>query len=179
VRRSPAPAARGAAILAAALILAVASWPVSAAPVRAPTAAAHRRAILVSGADRARGLPFFEPNAIAALSGRYALDAAAQAGAGAPATVAVWFSRESLVFGPAWKRVDAREAGTYAEAAYSLPRDVGAVLALKFEGYALFFELSGDPRAAAFSRAFSAKFPVFFRNAPSDAELSFPAYVDY
>jgi hypothetical protein len=167
-------------VLALTLALAAASG-AAAAPAPARASAAPRRAILASGADRARGLPFFAPNAIAALSGRYALDAAAQGGAaaGATAPVTVWFSREGLVFGPSWKRVDPREAGTYAEAAYSLPREGGTVLALKFEGYALFFELSGDPRAAAFARAFSAKFPVFFRYAPSDAELSFPAFVDY
>jgi hypothetical protein len=160
--------------------------------------AAPRRAVLLRGADAVKGLPFFAPNAIAALSGLYALETPAATGAsdsgagaapgqaapgptapGPAAQVAVWYSRESIVFAPAWKRVDSRGVAAYADAAYSLARGEGTVLALKSEGYTLFFEITGDPKATDFARAFSGKFPIFFRNAASDAELSFPAYVDY
>jgi hypothetical protein len=162
VGRSASP--RGAAILALAILVTSAPGQASAEP---------SRAILLRGADPVKGLPFFAPNAIAALTGAYSLGKAQ-----AP-VVALWFSRESLVYDSSWKRLDPREGGPYAEAAYSLPRGPGSVLALKSEGYTLFFELPGDPREAAFTRAFSRKFPVFFRYAASDAELSFPAYVDY
>jgi hypothetical protein len=172
-----AAATRGeAAILALALLFV--SGGAAAAPLKA--AAAPRRAVLLRGADAVKGLPFFSPNAIAALSGLYALEkAGAQAEGGAPAQVAVWYSRESIVFAAAWKRVDPRGVSSYADAAYSLARGSGSILAMRSEGYALFFELSDDPRALAFARAFSAKFPIFFHNASSDTELSFPAYVDY
>jgi len=175
---------KGIAFVAFALALAAASGTAVAAP---------RRAVLLRGADAVKGLPFFAPNAIAALSGLYTLEkpAAADAsdsGAGAApgkaapgpaAQVAVWYSRESIVFAPTWKRADSRGVGAYADAAYSLERGEGTVLALKSEGYTLFFEMTGDPRATDFARAFSGKFPIFFRNAASDAELSFPAFVDY
>jgi hypothetical protein len=171
------PLGRGAlarAVLLRAALLALAillfSSPLAAAPV-------VRRAILVRGADSVKGLPFFAPNAIAALSGRYSLDGATSPGRAEG--LAVWYSRESLVFSSAWKRLDRSEASSYADAAYSLERDGRSVLALKFEGYVLFLELSGDSREAAFARAFSAKFSIYFRSAASDAELSFPAYVDY
>ena len=146
-----------------------------------PAVATPRRAVLLRGADAVKGLPFFAPNAIAALSGLYALEMPAGAGAapGPAAQVAVWYSRESIVFAPTWKRVDSRGVGAFADAAYSLARGEGTVLALKSEGYTLFFEMTGDPRATDFARAFSGKFPIFFRNAASDAELSFPAFVDY
>jgi hypothetical protein len=146
-------------------------------------AAAPRRAVLLRGADAVKGLPFFAPNAIAALSGLYDLDKPAATGSADAdariAQVAVWYSRESIVFAPTWKRVDSRGAFSNADAAYSLERGGLTVLALKSEGYTLFFELSDNPRATDFARAFSAKFPIFFHNAASDAELSFPAYVDY
>ena len=165
-------AARRGALVALCLAL---SLPIAAA-------AAPRRAILVRGADPVKGLPFFAPNAIVALVGAYDLaeDGADAAGSAASSgAVAVWYSRETVVFSSAWKRADPREASAYATAAYTLERDSLPILALQSEGYVLFFELSGDPRGTAFVRAFTAKFAIFFRNAPSDAELSFPAYVDY
>jgi hypothetical protein len=150
--------------------------------------AAIRRALLVRGADAVKGLPFFPPNAIAALSGAYALDgstapggtAAPQATPDRPET-AVWYSREAIVFGAAWKRVDLGAAASPGETAYSSARGAATVLALKTGKYALFFELlSGeDPRSRAFILAFDRKFLAFFTNAATDAELSFPAYVDY
>jgi hypothetical protein len=173
---------KGTALVAFALALAAAAF---------TTAAAPRRAVLLRGADTVKGLPFFAPNAIVALSGLYALDKSAPTASpdgsdpgagiarGPAAQVAVWFSREGIVFAPAWKRVDSRAFGSYSDVAYSLESGGGTVLALKSEGYTLFFELGGDPRAADFARAFAGKFPIFFRNAASDAELSFPAYVDY
>jgi hypothetical protein len=146
---------------------------------------AARRAMLVRGADSVKGLPFFPPNAIAALAGAYSLSGPASPGAAAEppgkGEAAVWYSRESLVFGLAWKRADASLGASSGEAAYSLARDSGLVLALKVGKYALFFELppGDDARSRAFVQAFDRKFRVFFESAASDAELSFPAYVDY
>jgi hypothetical protein len=156
----------------------------SAQGTTAQVAAPARRAILLRGADAAKGLPFFPPNAIAALSGAYVADRPASPGAssaaasGAPET-AVWYSRETLVFSSAWKRVDLGAAGFPDEAAYSLPRGAFTVLALKAAKYTLFFELSDDPGGREFARAFDRKFRSFFDNAAGDAELSFPAFVDY
>jgi hypothetical protein len=180
--RAPAAEARPRRLALLALALALASAPVGAAG--GASGAAPGRAVLLRGADAVKGLPFFAPNAIPSLAGLYALDAAGSladaSGSGAAAArVTVWYSREGIVFASDWKRLDPRAGGYYAESAYSLERGEGTVLALKSEGYALFFELSGDPREAAFAKAFSSKFAVFFRNAASDAELSFPAYVDY
>jgi hypothetical protein len=163
-----------------------------AAAVSSAEASAPHRALLLQGADAVKGLPFFPPNAIAALSGVYSLDRPASPGAAAaspgdaaapPASkagssVAVWYTRETLVFAPAWKRVDL--GGLPGDVAYSLAEGTGIVLALKAGTYVLFFELSsGDPSFAAFAKAFERKFQAFFENAASDAELSFPAYVDY
>jgi len=163
-------------------------------------AAAPRRALLARGADPVKGLPFFSPNAIAALRGSYDLaEAGAARGAASGAVPAspagalgsrgetraiqVWYSREGVVFSEAWKRLGQGEAGAYAEAAFSLERGAARVLALRAEGYALFFELTQDPKDAgaelSFVRAFAAKFALYFRNAQTDAELSFPAFVDY
>lgn len=137
--------------------------------------------MLVSGADSVRGLPFFSPNAIAALTGVYAVGGApiaaapmASAATGAP-RITLWYTREAVVLGSAWKRLDLGGS-----ALYSLPRDSGTALCLKSARYALFFELPVDDAAnRAFVLAFNRKFLVFFENAPTDAELSFPAYVDY
>jgi hypothetical protein len=132
-----------------------------------------RRAMLVSGADSVRGLPFFSPNAIAALTGVYSSDAAAAVSA--TSRITLWYTREAVVLGSAWKRLDLGGS-----AAYSLARDSGSALCLKGARYALFFVLPVDDAAnRAFILAFNRKFLVFFENAPTDAELSFPAYVDY
>ena len=149
-----------------------------------------RRALLVRGADSVRGLPFFSTNALAALSGAYSLDGpAANGGAKLSAAVpeaAVWYTREALVFGGAWKREDL--GGT---AVLVLSRPGASVIALKASRYCLFFEFpsatgsvttdrgAADARRRAFIKAFDRKFLAFFENAAADAELSFPAYVDY
>jgi hypothetical protein len=149
-------------------------------------AAAPRRAVLLRGADAVKGLPFFPPNAIAALSGAYVPNRPAPAGGssaagaapGLPET-AVWYSREFLVLSPAWKRVDSLSVGFPDEAAYALARGSLTILAIRAPKYTLFFELSDEGGGREFARAFDRKFRSFFDNAAGDAELSFPAYVDY
>jgi hypothetical protein len=152
-----------------------------AVPIAAAPAASARRALLVSGADAVKGLPFFQPNAIAALTGAYAL-ASVPSGASTLGAerVGLWYTREAIVLDASWKRVDLD-----GRTAYSLSRGAGSVLCYKEGRFSLFFELG--PAAApgveaerrAFIKAFLKKFLAFFDNAASDAELSFPAYVDY
>jgi len=185
---------RARAALAAALFLAGCLGAHAAAQALAPAGAqgrAARRAILVRGADAVKGLPFFSPNALAALVGSYDLAGLGATAARAPAPGAapgtapgaaearVWYTREPLVLGGAWRRTDLEGS-----LAYSLAQDGGAVLLLKDPGYYLFFEFSKElaPDEAgrrAFVLSFERKFQVFFQNASNDAELSFPAYVDY
>ena len=163
----------GAALIALALL--------SMTALHSQSAPAVRRAVLERGADSVKGLPFFPPNAIAALTGAYDL-----AGSLAPASASggrqeasVWYSRETIVLGSAWKRVDLGFVASAGQVAYSLAGGRGSVLALKGGKYTLFFELADDPKTRAFIAAFDRKFQAFFFNANSDAELSFPAYVDY
>jgi hypothetical protein len=171
-------------VLAAAAILipmAAAAAAGTAQPVsRAPAA------VLLKGTISARGLPFFAPNAIGVLYGEYLLGAAARDAASAVAAgegsamdkdrrVSVWYTRESVVLSSAWKPVSPADAGPRV-----LARPEGPVLYLKGEGYALFLELRADTaEARSFAQALNRKFSVFFRNASSDAELSFPSVVEY
>jgi hypothetical protein len=166
--------------------IALVAFALVAAAASSAQASPPRRAILLRGADAVKGLPFFPPNALAALSGAYSLDGPASPGsapraqaAGAAAEVPVWYSRAPIVPAPSWKRVDLGAGLSAGEAAYSFPRGELTVLALKEGKYSLFFELPDDPRAGAFARAFARKFQAFFDNAADDAELSFPAFVDY
>jgi hypothetical protein len=83
--------------------------------------------------------------------------------------------------GGTWKR-----ATGFGDSAFLLARSQGEVLVMKTARYHLFFELPTQPGTAAadqdrraFIRAFDRKFSAFFDNAANDAELSFPAFVDY
>jgi hypothetical protein len=171
-------AMRARAIVAASMLLALAAAGPGAAAQQAAApqgagsqASSAQRALLVRGADPVKGLPFFPPNAIPALEGAYSLGG----GAKGP-ELAVWYTRESLILGGAWKRA---EVGGLP--AFVLARSEGNVVVLRSAQYYLFFELpsGGDSRWRAFIPAFDRKFLVFFENAASDAELSFPAYIDY
>lgn len=124
---------------------------------------------LLSGPAALRGLPFFAPNAIRVLRGEYDLG---------PFRVAVWYTREALVFGEAWKVQPSGRGG--AARAWLLERAGGPVLAIVEQGYSLFVELPLDSASMRrFAWAWDEKFRVFFLNAPTDAELSFPAFVDF
>ena len=138
-----------------------------------------RRAILVRGAYAVKGLPFFPPNALPALTGIYGPDTGSAGPASRADEISVWYTREALVLGGTWKRTDIGGSE-----AYLIERPQGPVIVLKSAGYYLFFELPAgtspdDKGRASFVRAFDRKFLVFFTNAATDAELSFPAYVDY
>jgi hypothetical protein len=141
------------------------------------------RALLVRGADPVRGLPFFAPNALPGLIGAYSMGGPASQTKVPPAApeLSIWYTREPLVLGSSWRRDE-----TYGSGAFLLARPQDQVLVLKAPGYYLFFELTdlsgaapSDQGRRAFIRAFVRKFSAFFQSAASDAELSFPAYVDY
>ena len=173
--------AKGAIALAVAFLAVAASLPaqVEAAPAGASPASETRRAILVRGAFAVKGLPFFPPNALPALTGIYGPDTGSTSPASRQDEISVWYTPEALVLGGTWKRTDIG-----GPEAYLIERPQGPVIVLKSAGYYLFFELPAgtspdDKDRASFARAFDRKFLVFFTNAATDAELSFPAYVDY
>jgi hypothetical protein len=189
IRRSASPRSGRAFAAAIAILLVAGRMPVPAqsAPAAAAKAAAAPAAILLKGAIAERGLPFFGPNAIRALYGEYLLgeraqDAASAVGAAEsapgkddPRLVRLWYTRESVVLSSAWKASSAYGAGSRV-----LDRPEGPAVHLKGEGYSLFLELrSESPEARSFAPALNRKFAVFFRNASSDAELSFPSTVEY
>lgn len=141
----------------------------------APKAGGPRQARLERGPEPVKGLPFFAPNAIAALSGLYS------AGGG---SVRVYSCRAELFFGPDWQALPRGElpATASAKALSALVRDRGGrpVIALRAQSYTLFIELPRyAPDLVAFAFAFADRFAPFFSAAPSDAELSFPAFVPY
>ena len=139
--------------------------PVPAAPAGAPASPAR----LLSGPVALRGLPFFSPNAIRALRGEYRLGSS---------MVILWSCRDTLVFGPSWKALPSEGSGRLA--VRILARDQGSVLALAAPGYTLFFELPADSATfRRFALALESRFSIFFDSAPTDAELSFPAFVSF
>ncbi len=136
----------------------------------APGAPSPQAAIarLIKGPYPAKGLPFFETNALPALQGEYSL---------AQGSCRVWSCRAPLVFGGEWKSQGRAEAGQAALRLLSTPSSV--VLALSGDGYTLFFEAPSDsPTLRTFAYAMEKRFRGFFAAAPTDAELSFPAFVD-
>ncbi len=127
------------------------------------------RALLLRGPEPRKGLPFFSPNAIPALVGEYEVS---------KSLVRVWSSRSPLSFGKSWESIPIKLPASLR--ALRLARDGGPVIALAGPDYSLFFELPADtPAFRSFLAAFERRFAFFFEGAPTDAELSFPAYLDY
>ncbi len=173
-------------LLCAALALSPAAQMAQGRPAAGPAAGTGlARAVLARGPEPQRGLPFFSPNAIPALRAEYLIvpaastptDAAGAVEAGRrDPLVRVWFTRAAVVLGKAWVAVEAGDRG-----ARLLARPEGRpVLAILDGRYSLFFELPEDgPAPRAFAAALDRRFAVFFESAPSDAELSLPAFVDF
>lgn len=162
--------ARGArAVLLALGLLAlglVPALPAAGAPPGPASPAATAR--LAKGPYPVKGLPFFATNALPALQGEYSL---------AQGSCRVWSCRAGLVFGGEWKSQGRPEAGQPVLRILASPSSV--VLALSGEGYTLFFEAPADsPLLRNFAYAMEKRFRGFFAGAPTDAELSFPAFVD-
>lgn len=129
------------------------------------------RALLLSGPEPSRGLPFFPRNALRALRGEYLLS---------NGRVRVWSCRELLVFGSEWRPADSETLRASGYAVLSLSRAEGPVLAFRGREFALFLEPAADgPAFRRFALALLRRFSFFFDNAVDDAELSFPAFVDY
>ncbi len=134
-----------------------------------PASSKPASARLLKGPTAVRGLPFFGQNAIAALSGEYAVG---------QRRVKVWSCRSPVFYSPAWKPTQT-DLGASTRA-FLLARPEGPVLAFSAGSFTLFVELPADsPSLRRFSVALERRFAVFFVNAASDAELSFPAFVEY
>jgi hypothetical protein len=138
-----------------------------AATVAEPAIASPAR--LQSGPEQVRGLPFFSPNAIPALVGEYSLG---------EARAKVLCTREALVFGPEWRRVSPDPGPGLT--GFLVQGQEGVVLALLSPKYCLFVELPADkPALRRFASALESRFSTFFDKAATDAELSFPAWVEF
>lgn len=138
-----------------------------------PASARPQPARLESGPEFVRGLPFFAQNAIAALVGRYSVGGD---------SVRVYSCRGEVFFGPEWSSLPASDSFGLSAGLRCLIRDreTKPVLALRAARYTLFIELPRyAPPLLRFSFAFADKFAPFFSNADTDAELSFPAFIDF
>ncbi|MDA8426524.1 MAG: hypothetical protein M0Z80_10360, partial [Treponema sp.] len=146
------------------------------------------RAMLVRGPLAFRGLPFFAPNALPGLSGVYALaapavpgPAGAASGDGGPASrtlpARVWFTRQQLYFGAGWTR---GASGRYTVYSSTGGASGTVVLAFSTARYELLVELPRDDAGLRrFASALADSFELFFSEAATDADISFPAFVDY
>jgi hypothetical protein len=145
------------------------------------------RAILIRGPLIFRGLPFFAPNALPGLSGEYLLSLPApeptsQGSSGASASpqtlrLRVWYTREPLYFDAGWTR---GALGRYT--IYTSRRGAAGapVIAFALDRYELFVELPADSAALRrFAAALEDRFALFFAEAATDADLSFPSFVDF
>ncbi|MGO8692790.1 MAG: hypothetical protein ACLQMF_03865 [Rectinemataceae bacterium] len=145
------------------------------------------RAMLIRGPLVFHGLPFFAPNALPGLEGEYSLvsgtaePAVQGSSGGAPAErvlqLRIWYTREPLYFGTDWIR---GTMGRYA--IYTSKRDAtgAVVIAFAADRYELLVELpSDDAELRRFAAALEDRFALFFADAATDADLSFPAYVDF
>ncbi len=149
----------------------LAAQALSSAPTALPTLAPPGTALLISGPDKILGLPFFSPNSIPTIRGKYLIGAD---------WLRVWFTREPLVFGAAWIADDSW-AGISGFKALTMGTAGGALdLAMRNAGWTLILELpSADPAIRRFVSAFMKRFTFFLENSGSDADLSFPATVAY
>ena len=145
------------------------------------------QAILIRGPLVFRGLPFFAPNALPGLEGEYSLalssaepksqGSAGEVSAERALRLRVWYTREPLYFGTGWIR---GTLGRYT--IYTSTHDATGALVIAFaaDRYELLVELPGDSAVLRrFAIALEDRFAVFFAEATTDAELSFPAYVDF
>jgi len=85
-----------------------------------------------------------------------------------------------VLFSDAWKAAETANFRAPVLRVFRLQRDVSVVLALKAASYILFLELPEDTVALRrFALALDRRFGFFFENAATDAELSFPSFVEY
>jgi hypothetical protein len=142
-----------------------------------PTVAPVGRAILIHGPETLRGLPFFSPNAIPALGASYLL---------ADKAIRVWYTREALWFSDEWHAIPEPSGPGIKQV---LRRDDArlGVIVLRTQRFSLFLSLPDGtgtgagigPEFRRFSAGLVSRFAFFFDNAATDAELSFPATIDF
>lgn len=166
---------RGACLAACALILSLPALAQAgtSGPSGRDAPAKARTARLESGPEAVRGLPFFPPNAIVALAGRYSVGADA---------ARVYSCRAEVFLGPEWSPLPPADASGLGAGlrCFVRGRDSAPVLAIRAERYTLFVGLPRyAPEFLRFSFALAGKFSPFFSNAATDAELSFPAFIDF
>ncbi|MEI6385252.1 MAG: hypothetical protein WCQ50_01365 [Spirochaetota bacterium] len=135
-----------------------------------PLVAPPGRGLLAEGPARVGGLPFFPSNATPALSGSYLV---------ASDRITFWFTRSTLYFSPAWKDSPNLATATGVPASV-LVQGERQVLALRWKDHSLFLSApSGRELPRAFVVALVRRFSFFYGSVTSDAELSFPAAVDF
>ncbi len=135
-----------------------------------PLAAPPGRGLLAEGPARVGGLPFFPSNATPALSGTYLVG---------PDRITFWFTRSALFFSESWKDHPALASATGVPSSL-LVLDGRQVFALRWKDHCLFLSApAGRELSRAFIVAFVRRFSFFYGTAATDAELSFPAAVDF
>lgn len=131
------------------------------------------RAVLARGTEPARGLPFFGPNAIEGLYGRYEL---ALEPNGARYAVELWYTRAPLVLPSAWTRADCAAAP---RGSLSSSGEGSVSWYLPGEGYALLVRFPSEyPDPCRFAAVLAERFAFFRRYAPDEAAVSFPAILE-
>jgi hypothetical protein len=140
-------------------------------PAQAKDIRADTRAVLVSGPLPAAGIPWFPPNALPAITGRYRLG---------KETIGVFFTREILYFTPEWL-ANSYDDLKVRERVMPLP-GAGERMVAAWRDEKGFIILLDFPREsdwkAAFIRIFRTRFSFFLQSIKSDDELSFPAILD-
>jgi len=148
----------------------------------------------VDGARTVRGLPGFTRNAVPALSGGYAslpstaaegTTAQGSDGSGEALRIAVWFTRERLVFPVDWNATAGGPfscrtlpAGVSARASLA-EADGSSLWALGTDGSTLFLRMPGGfADANRFATVFTERFLFFQRYAERSEDTSFPAILD-
>ncbi len=184
---SPSAAVPGIAAMALAVALAAACVPGPAAPPppsgkAAPVALrpATGSAVLVSGAERVKGLPCLERNAIAALAGEYAFLPAGSAEGAEPLRVSVWFTREPVVLPADWAEPGCKVKPTgFSLAASPADSDGSSYWSLDAGSHRLFARVPGgmaDP--CRFAKVLAERFSFFYRYAERPEDVSFPATLE-
>jgi hypothetical protein len=140
-------------------------------------------ALLIRGSERVRGLPFLGQNALAALTGSYAL----RDGDGSIVELDLWYCDEPLIIPADW----VRRACPGLPAAFTLRaappgsslsgiREGYEAWALETDSYRLFVSLpAGFGAACRFAAALSERFDWFRRYATLPSDRSFPALLEY
>jgi len=182
----PSAAVPGIAAMALAVALAAACVPGAVAPPPSGKAApvairpATGSAVLVSGAERVKGLPCLERNAIDALAGEYAFLPTGSAEGAEPLRVSVWFTREPVVLPADWAQPGCKVKPTGFSLSAS-PADSGGASfwSLDAGSYRLFARVpAGLADPCRFAKVLAERFSFFYRYAERPEDVSFPATLE-